>query len=91
MADVELPELPHDFDGYPYKVQRDAFRRAQALLGITSISCTLGNTVLEEALILQTCLCLRHDEAKQAQLDTLLSQLGRKSGRTRPNIPKPYP
>lgn len=91
MADVELPALPRAFEGYPHEDKVDAFLRAQATLPIDDMRGHLSEAFVDEALILATCLALRPDEAVQAQLDRILSQLPRRSGKHRRTIGVPLP
>lgn len=91
MAEVELPDLPRDFEGYPYTVKLDAFLRAQATLPIADIRAHLSEAHVDEALILATCINLRADPAKSEQLDRILAQLPRRSGKHRRTIAQPAP
>lgn len=89
MTDVTLPELPPDCEGYSYAERYDAARRASAMLPVNAITCHLGADVLEEALVLATCLALRPEPNRQAQLDAILLQLPRKHGRHRTKVGRP--
>lgn len=91
MADVELPELPQAFEGYPYSRKLDAYLRALAIVPVADLRAHLTEGHVEEALILATCLGLRPDEHVQAQFDRLLSQLPRRTGKHRRNVGRPLP
>lgn len=91
MADVELPALPRDYEGFPHADKLDAFLRAQAIVPIDDMRAHLSEAYVDEALILATCLALRHDDAVQAQLDRILAKLPRRTGKHRRNVPQPLP
>lgn len=89
---MELPALPRDYEGYPYADKLDAYQRALATVPVRDLEAHgLSSLHIEQAVVLATCVALRPDPQLQAQLNKILGQLPRVSGRHRRTVPVPLP